>query len=375
MKKLIFLIITFLNLNIATAQQFTINDITYSNIINTNTVEVIDKLNCYSGSVTLPETVTYDAVDYNVVSIGESAFAFCSNLTEVNLPNSINFIGEFAFYGTGIRTIRIPNSVTTIQSSTFGRCESLETVTLPRSLTSIGTSAFSFCNKLERIDLPNSLTSIEEGGFGFCSGLKTVNFGNSLTTIEEAAFTGCTSLSSIDLPNSLITIGRRAFSTCNQLSTVHIKDKVTSIGNEAFMNCELRSLTIDVINPIVIISNVFRWVSLNMAALQVPDESLEAYKGANVWKEFGSINGTLGIDDIETLKDAISVYPAPAQNTLNIGLKASIGLQNASLLNLQGKVVKTTMGSTINISDLKSGMYILKLSTSQGVITKKVIKS
>ena len=52
----------------------------------------------YSGSITIPATVTYEGVDYNVTSIGTSAFAHCSSLTSITIPESVTSIEYSAFY-------------------------------------------------------------------------------------------------------------------------------------------------------------------------------------------------------------------------------------------------------------------------------------
>ncbi len=376
MKKPIFYIMAFLSFSMVTAQDFIVDDIAYNILPGTTTVEVTKKTECYSGVVTVPETITYNTVDYIVTTIGEEAFRSCQALTAITLPNSIRSIEEFAFTDTGLRTISIPNLVTSIKKGTFGDCFNLQTVTFPNSLMSIESYAFSNCTNLETIDLPNSLESIAYGAFSECKELSSVNFGNSLTSIGENAFIECKALVSIDLPDSLISIEEEAFSRCTALKTIVIGESLNQVGSEVFSGCQaLTSVIVKQQTPLLLDDTFFFWIDLSAVDLYVPNGSVAAYKATRVWKDFRSVNATLGIDNHDTLKDAISVYPAPAQNTLNIGLKASIGLQNASLLNLQGKAVKTTKGSTINISDLQSGMYILKLNTSEGVITKKVIKS
>ena len=81
-----------------------------------------DDSNYYSGSVTIPSSVTYSGTTYSVTSIGENAFEDCTGLTSVTIPNSVTTIGNWAFsYCDGLTSITIPNSVIEIGSGAFYR--------------------------------------------------------------------------------------------------------------------------------------------------------------------------------------------------------------------------------------------------------------
>ena len=107
----------------ATAHDFVVDGIYYNITNDTNkTVKVTYKgtsysyySNEYTGSVVIPESVTYNGTTYSVTSIGQSAFGGCTGLTSIEIPNSVTSIGESAFHGcTGLTSIEIPNSVTSI---------------------------------------------------------------------------------------------------------------------------------------------------------------------------------------------------------------------------------------------------------------------
>ena len=105
--------------------------------------------NEYSGFVTIPETVTYNDNIYSVNSIGSFAFAGCSALTSVEIPNSVTCFRSLAFEGcSGLTSIVIPNSVTDIFNQVFSGCSGLTSVVIPNSVTSIGDAVFSGCSSL-----------------------------------------------------------------------------------------------------------------------------------------------------------------------------------------------------------------------------------
>ena len=105
--------------------------------------------NEYTGSVTIPETVTYSGKTYTVTSIGDDAFSYCSGLTSVTIPSSVTSIDMYAFRGcSGLKSITIPSSVTSIGMSAFRDCSSLTSVIIGENCQQILSRAFSKCQEL-----------------------------------------------------------------------------------------------------------------------------------------------------------------------------------------------------------------------------------
>ena len=211
----------------------------YSNRYNIKDVQILDGVTTIGNfafaecsnliNVTIPNSVT---------SIGENAFEFCSRLTNVNIPNSVTSIESEAFFCcSSLTSVTIPNSVTSIGEYAFSGCSSLTSVNIPNSVTSIGNYAFFECSSLTSVNIPDSVTSIGNDAFLRCSSLTSVNIPNSVTSIGGCAFSGCSSLTSVRIPDSVMSIGEGAFCACSSLTSVTIPNSVTSIGNDAFWNC------------------------------------------------------------------------------------------------------------------------------------------
>ena len=160
----------------ASAHDFEVDGI-YYNITDSEklTVEVTyrgssyyDYSNEYTGSVVIPETVTY-AKTYSVTSIGDIAFYDCSSLTSVTMPDGVTSIGNGAFYNcSGLTSVTIPDGVTSIGSSAFYNCSSLTSVTIGNSVSSIGNYVFEYCSGLTEITCkaetpPTTRTSVFNG--------------------------------------------------------------------------------------------------------------------------------------------------------------------------------------------------------------------
>ena len=151
MKKTLLLLVALITATIAFAQKVEINGIYYNLNDETKTAEVTSGGN-YSGDITIPEKVTYNATEYSVTSIGNSAFYWRSSLTSISIPNSVTSIGDYAFsYCSSLTSITIPNSVTSIGRWAFSHCSSLTSITIPNSVNSIGNQAFLSCSSLTSI--------------------------------------------------------------------------------------------------------------------------------------------------------------------------------------------------------------------------------
>ena len=161
----------------------------------------------------------------------------------INAKNEITITGRNLFSSS---FLDIPSTiegkiVTTIGKSAF-EDSSLKSITIPNSVTTIGEDAFENCYSLTSITIPDSVTTIGESAFRSCDSLISITIPNSVTTIGEFAFGNCNSLKSITIPDSVISIGAYAFYDCDSLTSITIPDSVISIGDDAFDDCE--SITI-----------------------------------------------------------------------------------------------------------------------------------
>lgn len=143
-----------------------------------------------------------------------------------------------------------------------------------------------------------SVTSIGVYAFYNCSGLTSVTIGNSVTSIEYGAFYGCSGLTSVTIPNSVTSLGDQAFEGCYGLTSVTIGSGVETIGSVSFSYCpDLLDVYCHAKNVPNTGSNAFDGSYPENATLHVPSASVELYKAASPWKEFGNI---VALTDEET---------------------------------------------------------------------------
>ena len=302
--------------------------------------------------ITIGEEMFYQSdlrsvvIPTNVTTVGYSAFKRCSSLTTVTFEkeSQLKTIGGDYYYGgafsdcTALTSIEIPASVETIGNTAFWGCSSLATVTFEKGsrLKTIGNNAYYRCTSLTSIEIPASVETIEKKAFMHCSSLATVTFekGSQLKTIAgdsyDGAFSDCTALTSIEIPASVETIEATAFKRCSKLTTVTFEKgsqlkiigggfdtnvgyryiygafselknlmtvdmsactQVEIIEECAFYNDpELRLFKVSTETPPTCENNAF--VGINpYSVLKVPSGCANAYKAATGWKNFASITG------------------------------------------------------------------------------------
>jgi len=220
--------------------------------------------NAFNGSTTL----TSVKIGSNVTSIGNSAFANCTNLVSVDASlSNVVFMGgqsfincanlvtaSFPAFATSppyvvwegqnfkncpkLTTVNISNGITVINYETFSGCTLLNNVTIPETVTSIIANAFANCNAFSSITIPSAVQTIGDNVFAYCRNLLSVNFSpnSSLISVGTQCFLFCSKLVSVNF-NSLTTLGSFAFWYCGKLETVTLPNNLESIPQWAFEYC------------------------------------------------------------------------------------------------------------------------------------------
>lgn len=176
-------------------------------------------------------------VEEGITRLGKRIFAYTTNATKAELPSTLKEIGEEAFSACYVLArADLPEGLEVIEKGAFTSCTVLDGIVLPESLERMESYAFHFTG-LSSITIPESITTLEEHTFGSCKNLTEVNFHEGVDTIHDFCFSGCESLRSIDLPDGLEEISWGCFSISG-LETVTIPEGVKIIDSYAFDQCK-----------------------------------------------------------------------------------------------------------------------------------------
>ncbi len=169
----------------------------------------------------------------NLIEIGDCAFSGCSQLTDIQFPESLQKIGASAFRRTGLKKLVLPASVAEMGMDCFAELEFLEEATI----TCAGGRAFKDCKALKKVTfIQGAGDTIGSKAFYGCTALETVEFlGDNILEIYSEAFYRCENVKSMVLPAKLQFIGNECFDACYSMETLEIPDSVTRIEHEALM--------------------------------------------------------------------------------------------------------------------------------------------
>ena len=188
-----------------------------------------------------------------------------ASLQELYLPQTVTSIGSYAFRGTGLLKIEIPEGVTELGAGAFQNCAYLTEAVLPESLTVVGRLAFASCGSLSSVKLSSKTTLIKESAFQYCSSLTEVELPETLEEIEYGAFKE------------------------TSISKVVLGPNVKKLASLVWGTTPLNDITCYAVTPPELPFDGFDTETYETAILRIPEGTMDAYLDGAGWGQFVDI--------------------------------------------------------------------------------------
>ena len=250
----------------------------YGNIVYINDVSV---------AATATTVYTFNFKE-NTKCIAGGCFSGCKNFSKINIPSTVKYIGDSAFYDcSSLSQLTLNEGLEIIEKQAFNKCQKLKSVTIPNSVNTLGDYAFAYDSGLTSITIPDSVTIIGEDAFYKCTSLSSVTIGSGLTSVGDDIFAYCSSITNVSITEGLTKLGYSMFNNCVKLSSVVIPSTIEYIGGNAFSYCSgLTSVTCLAENPPELGDTAAFYNST--CPIYVPSASVDAYKSATNWSTYAS---------------------------------------------------------------------------------------
>ena len=269
---------------ISEVDMYKIKSLKLSGVLNGTDILFLRKMMGVSekGAATGGQLEYLDISDTKIVEGGDGYYISGGGFS---YHTSYDKIGMYMFLGVrALKTILLPNGVTSIGGDVFSGCTSLTTMSIPDGVTLIGASTFSGCTSLTTISIPDGVTWIGASAFSDCTSLTIISIPDGVTSVEDDVFNGCTSLTTISIPDGVTSIGDYAFNGCTSLTTISIPGSVTWIGKAAFRYSGIGAIYFTSHTPPTI-----HWENrnLNITYIYVPKGCKSNYE--NIFLSYGEI--------------------------------------------------------------------------------------
>lgn len=263
----------------------------------------------------IKKVIVHDGVKH----IADGAFSGCTNLVEAIIGNDVDRIGYFAFENCfSLEYVDLGEGIRSFGGYAFSSCKSLRTIELPNGLTTIEGGGFRFSG-LRSVTIPSSVTSIDLGIFDYCEDLEQIiideanpvydSRNNCNAVIETSTGLLVEGCNATIIPEGVTSIGNGAFGGCRKLSSVTIPSTVTYIDAYAFFECNaIKSMTslIEPGNLMEVMTCAFDGMDRENCVLYVPVGAKDVYSVTGGWRDFKNIielGDTIPADDIDTPED------------------------------------------------------------------------
>ena len=224
----------------------------YGLYFNESNGRITDADDSISGHFEIPETIN----DITVTGIETNAFKDCADLTSLDIPETVTYLGQEIIAGTAIETFTVPASVTNSyyynNKGVLANCETLKTVIFADGATVVPAgicASNSFTSYVEEVVIPETVTEIKADAFWNCDSLTKINIPKSVAYIRGSAFKDCSNLETVtfnynDEREFTVTLDSYIFSNCEKLKSLDLPQNTVHLGQEIIAGTAIETFTV-----------------------------------------------------------------------------------------------------------------------------------
>lgn len=293
------------------AKDFIYNGIQYAILDDAENACVVSGCNDDISELNIPSNVENDNKSYEVIGINPYAFWGNTGIDSLRLPNSIKFIGDFAFNGISISRLEMPPSVERINVCAFAQCRLLEEIIFNEGIKKIEEHAFAECLSLKKIVLPSTLESLGNYSFGDCFYLSSVKFSSSNKNliVDENSFRLCP-ITDMNIGRNINLTGDECF-YLDELKSLYIGENVSEISFIDPSKTQLVQIVSNAMTPPTI--GRFTQDQYANALVYLKKGAKSSYEADENWAFFSNLT------ELEYDIDEYEIYTSEPNVTLNVG--------------------------------------------------------
>ena len=199
-------------------------------------------------SLSFPKTLTYAnaplegsnitsvTIENGITALPDNMLNGAGKVTKVKIPSSVTSIGDDCFRKSGIRSITIPDTVTTVGKRAFYDCFDLYAVRIGSGVSNLPSYCFANCSVLQNVEIPDTVTAMADGVF-YHTGLTFLRLPQTVRTIGMHAFENSEDLTEVVCSDELTGVGDSAFLNCTSFTTLRSAAENVEFSNSSFDNC------------------------------------------------------------------------------------------------------------------------------------------
>lgn len=309
------------------------------------TVTGIDQLLGYENAILYKESIIGKPVNKVIIPsgvklIGSSAFGRCANLTEIQIPESINLMSCAAFNKTWLEANRDSNGFVVVHGILIDGHEASGDVTIPSNIRCIADGAFSSSDKITSVTISSSVKRIGERAFSRCPNLTKAIIAEGVEVVAQGAFTECHKLTEAKLPQSVEELGNDVFQNDDALKSTTSSSDGLTISNGVLLSAKYAKGDVSIPSNVTKIQEEAFYYNKNVTSIKIPSSVTEIGERTFQGSSIQMVNIPASVKEIprSAFENCTNLYSVTIENGVETIGNGAFSECNISKINIPDSV-------------------------------------